>query len=95
MLEVQSQVARKRTWQCQTLLDKVNVRNVPNACIHVDLVLPLELSPHATELRLIHKRRLDVVHDVNMDVVENDVDAWIGAAVLVVDDVSKDNAGFR
>jgi hypothetical protein len=40
--------------------------------IDVDLVFPLELRPHCPELRLSALRGFDVVHDVHMDVVEND-----------------------
>ena len=34
------------------------------------LVLPLKLSPHAPELHIRAAGRADVVHDVNVDVIE-------------------------
>ena len=37
-----------------------------------DLVLPLKLSPHLTELGVGTTRGHDVVHDVNVNVIEND-----------------------
>ena len=37
-----------------------------------DLVLPFKLRPHLTELSVRTTRRHDVVHDVNVDVIEND-----------------------
>lgn len=36
-----------------------------------DLVLPLELSPHTPELHIWAAGRADVVHDVNVDVIQN------------------------
>lgn len=40
--------------------------------VDVDLVLPLKLGPHGPELRFCALRGLDVVHDVDVDVIEND-----------------------
>lgn len=36
-----------------------------------DLVLPLELGPHVAEVRVAAGGGLDVVHDVDVDVVEH------------------------
>ncbi len=36
-----------------------------------DLVFPLELSPHASELHIWAAGRADVVHDVDVDVIEH------------------------
>ena len=48
------------------------------------LVLPLELGPHLAELRVGARRRHDVVHDVDVDVVEHDaVTVGAGAAHVV------------
>ncbi len=40
--------------------------------IDVDPVLPLELGPHAPELRFVACSRFDIVHDVDMDITEDD-----------------------
>mmetsp|Transcript_6423 Transcript_6423/g.12463 ORF Transcript_6423/g.12463 Transcript_6423/m.12463 type:complete len:1013 (-) Transcript_6423:147-3185(-) len=63
------------------------------------LVLPLELGPHAAELQERAEGRRDVVHDVDVDVVEDDHvgplgrgGALRGALRVVVHDVAVDDA---
>ncbi len=51
------------------------IQEIPEAlcfAVDVNLILPLKLSPHGPELRLRACGRLDVVHDINMEVVEDD-----------------------
>ena len=45
---------------------------VADVRIDCDLVLPLELRPHLTEFCVRARGRHDVVHDVNVDVIEHD-----------------------
>ena len=52
------------------------------------------LGPHAPELRLRALRRLDVIHDVDVHVIENN-DGVVTSGRAVVDDVSKNDAGVR
>lgn len=59
----------------------------------VDPVLPLELGPHASELRLIAVRGLDVIHDVDMDVVQDD--ARLDQALTFPEDIPEDDTCFR
>ena len=56
------------------------------------LVLPLKLGPHAAELDVHAARRVYVVHDVNVDVVQHH-HVPLGARRLV-HDVAKDGAGL-
>ena len=55
---------------CHELLQKFAQRL--GLGVNVDLVLPLKLGPHGPELCFGALRRLDVVHDINVDIVEND-----------------------
>ena len=59
--------------------------------VHRDLVLPLELRPHGTELGLGAGGGHDVVHDVDVDVVENHHVPVAGGSRHVVHDVSKND----
>ena len=59
------------------------------------LVLPLELCPHAPELGLGAGGWDDVVHDVNVNVVEDDNIAVAGSALHVVHNVSEDDPVLR
>lgn len=45
---------------------------IRNGRRNIDAVLPLEFCPHAPELCLVTVRRFDVVHDVDMDIVQHD-----------------------
>ena len=49
-----------------------------------DLVLPFKLRPHLTELSVRTTRRHDVVHDVNVDVIENDTVTVTGGSTHVI-----------
>jgi hypothetical protein len=60
--------------------------------VDVDFVLPFELGPHGPELGLSAVCGLDVVHNVDVDVVE-DHDLRVRAVRAVVDDVAEDDAG--
>lgn len=44
----------------------------PAPRVDVDLVLPLELGPHGPKLGLGARRRLDIVHDIHVHVVQDD-----------------------
>ena len=59
------------------------------------LVLPLELRPHAPELRLCARGGDDVVHDVYVDVVEDDDVPVPRRTLHVVHDVAEDDAVLR
>lgn len=74
---------------------------IHNVRVNVHLVLPLKLGPHASELLLGTACRLDVVHDIDVDVVEDYAGRLgrsgrrLGVLVLrFVDDVAKDDAGL-
>ena len=59
------------------------------------LVLPLELGPHLAELDLGADGGHDVVHDVDVDVVQDD-DVAIGrGAAAIVHDVAEDDPVLR
>ena len=58
------------------------------------LVLPLELCPHAPKLVIFAPRRRDVVHDVDVDVVEHYHVAVRRRARHVVDDVAENDGVF-
>ena len=60
--------------------------------VDVDLVLPLELGLHGPELCLCAVCGLDVIHNVDVDVIEDD-NLGISAVSAIVDDVTKDHAG--
>ena len=59
------------------------------------LVLPLELGPHLPELGLGARGGHDVVHDVDVDVVEDYHVSVGGGRAAVVHDVAKDDAVLR
>ena len=59
------------------------------------LVFPLELCPHLPKLRLRARCRHDVVHDVDVDVVQDDHVAVGGRGPAVVHDVAKDDPILR
>ena len=75
-------------------LDDVLEVLVEIANVRVDhhLVLPLEHDPHLEELLVVARRRHDVVHDVDVNVVEDDTVAVVGGARYVVDDVAEYDA---
>ena len=56
-----------------------------------DLVLPLKLCPHASELHVWAAGRADVVHDVNVDVIQHH-DAAVGIGRGLIHYVAKDGA---
>ena len=55
----------------------------------MNLVLPLELSPHCAELGFCTGSRHDVVHDVDVNVVKDDHVSVAYTSSDVVNDVSK------
>merc|ERR1712088_599688 len=59
-------------------------------CVHRHLVLPLKLCPHGPELGFGARGRHDIVHDVNMDVVQHNHISVTGATAHVVDNVPED-----
>jgi len=58
--------------------------------VDVDLVLPFEFRPHGSELRLCALRRLDVVHDVDVNIIEND-HVGVDALFALVQNVAEDD----
>ncbi|KAH3664212.1 hypothetical protein OGAPHI_004563 [Ogataea philodendri] len=62
--------------------------------LDADLVLPFELVPHLSELGLRTRSRLDVVHDVHVQVRQNHNRVLV-SVLSVVNDVSKDHTGVR
>lgn len=38
----------------------------------IDLILPLKLGPHTSELVFCACGRLDIIHDIDMNVVQDD-----------------------
>ena len=67
------------------------VHNVVNLRVNRHLVLPLELGPHAAELHVGAAGRLDIIHDVHVDVVQ-DHHRLVRARGRVVHDVAEDHA---
>jgi len=64
---------RCETFHVRTLNDVVEIfMQVCDVGVDSDLVLPLKLGPHLPELCVGAGRRYDVVHDVNVDVVQDD-----------------------
>ena len=60
--------------------------------VHDDLVLPLELDPHLSELVVGAGGRNDVVHDVDVNVIQHDT-VPIGLRTAdIVDDVPEDDS---
>tara|TARA_B110000967_G_C18320936_1_gene287485 strand:- start:25 stop:447 length:423 start_codon:yes stop_codon:yes gene_type:complete len=66
---------------------------VEHAGANRHLVLPLELCPHAPEHFVTTSRRLDVVHNVHVNVVQVDQPLLPGVGVLV-DDGAEDVASL-
>ena len=66
------------------------VRQVCHCCVDGHLVLPLKLCPHGSELCLCAGGRHDVVHDVNVDVIQHNHVAVAGSAAHIVNNVPKD-----
>lgn len=58
--------------------------------VDVDLVLPFEFGPHGSELRLRALRRLDVVHDVDVNIVENN-DIGVDSLLALVQYVAEND----
>jgi hypothetical protein len=70
-------------------------RHVPDARVDRHLVLPLELCPHDTIQHLGRGGRCDVVHDIDVDIIEHHaVLVRCTAASNVVHKVAKDDAGL-
>lgn len=67
--------------------------DLQNVGVDIDFVLPLKFSPHAAELGLSAVRRVDIVHDIDMNVVQDDAVA-ISSTLCVVYNVAKDNASL-
>ena len=59
------------------------------------LVLPLKLCPHAPKLGLGAGGRHDVVHNVDVNIIEDDYIAVAGRPLHVVYDVAKDDSVLR
>lgn len=51
-------------------------------------------QPWWTYLGLVARCRLDVVHDINVNIVQNNVDAGIGRSLLIVDNVAENYPSF-
>lgn len=56
------------------------------------LILPFEFRPHGTELSIGASRGNDVVHDVDVDIVQNHTVAVACPAADVIHDVAKNDA---
>ena len=75
----------RETLHVCTLDDVVQILvKVDNVGVDGDLVFPLELSPHLTELPVGARRRDNVVHDVDVDVIQNDAVSVAGSTRCVV-----------
>lgn len=72
-MQAKSDLVGRETLHVGTLNDVVQILvEIGDVGVDSDLVFPLELRPHLTELRVGARRRHDVVHDVDVNVVEND-----------------------
>ena len=58
----------------------------------VHAILPLELGPHAAELRFVAVSRFDVVHDVDVDVVQDYT--RLSQVRALPEDATEDNTSF-
>ena len=58
-----------------------------------NLVFPLKLCPHTSELHVWAAGRADVVHDVDVDVIQHHHTA-VGVGCGLVDNVAKDGTSF-
>lgn len=90
------------------------INTVPYIGVDVNLVLPFELAPHASELEkndinsllmlIIHKMMhylclcavcwVDVVHNINVDIVQYHHAAVFVCIVGIIDNVAKDDTGL-
>ncbi len=81
------------------LKQNLKTKVLPYVSVDGHFVLPLELRPHGTEIGAGAHGGGDVVHDVNVDVVQNDTVLVrvqrCRLACDVVHDVSKDYARLR
>ena len=57
-----------------------------------DFILPLKIGPHLAEFRIRTGSGHNVIHDVDVDVVEHDHIAVRSRASHVVNDISKDDS---
>lgn len=71
--------------------------------MNVDLILPLEFSPHAPKLSFSTISWLDVIHDIDVDIVQHHVPSdvrvrrsfsYIATTSGIVDDISEDDASL-
>jgi hypothetical protein len=67
---------------------------IRNGSIDVDLILPFEFGPHASELAFRAVRGVDVIQDIDVHVIQNDIVA-IARSWTVVEDIAEDDACFR
>ena len=67
------------------------MRRFQNILVIPYLVLPLELRPHAPELRLGAGGGDNIIHDVNMNIVQNDNIPVTHSTLHVVHDVAENN----
>ena len=64
--------------------------DVSDICCHGNLVLSLELRPHGAESSIVACCRLDVIHDVQVDIVQvHDHLLGLGRVALVIHDGAK------
>jgi len=85
MLKQSTHLLRRETLHVCTANDVVKILvQVGDVGVDGDLVLPLKLGPHRPELRVRAARRHDVVHDVDVDVVQHDAVPVAGRTRRVV-----------
>ena len=70
-----------------------------DVCHHIDLVFPLKLGPHSAELGLVNMRRSNVVHNVDVYIIEHDAatvarTGSAGASSTLVHNVAKDDTSL-
>lgn len=65
----------------------------PDGSVDIDLIFPLKLQPHASKLGLSAVGGVDIVHDVNVDIVENDAVHVKGRRAIIYD-ITKNDTRF-
>ena len=50
---------------------KIGWQSVRDGSGGIHAILPFKLGPHASELRLVAVRRFDVIHDIDVDIVQH------------------------
>src|ERR1700737_2590469 len=74
-------------------LCKILTEGKPIIRIYIDFVLPLKFRPHTSELILCAGRWLNVIHNINVDVVQDDNLLFCGTRAII-DNGSKDNSSI-